>query len=177
MVYVWASALTLLNAVWLLLVVLGLPGTWLMAASTALLAWWQWDESRSNTDQMFSIYLLIAIVVLAVLGEIVEFMAGTVGAKRAGASRRGAVGALIGGIVGGIGATFLIPILFVGTLIGAVLGAAIGAWTGELSGGREYSAALKSGVGAGVGRLGGTIGKLAIAVVMWVTITVAAFWP
>ena len=177
MTYVWASILTLLNTVWLLFVVLGLPGTWLMAASTMLLAWGQWDDTRPATDQMFSVYVLVAVAVLAVIADVVEFYAGMVGARRAGASRRGSVGALVGAIVGGIGATFFIPIPIVGSLIGAVGGAAAGAWLGELTGGREHGAALKSGLGAGVGRLGGTIAKLAVAVVMWVTITVAAYWP
>lgn len=177
MVYVWATALTLLNVVWLLLVVVGLPGTWMMAASTFLLAWLHWDNSRPGTDQMFSIYVLVAVAAMAVLAEVIEFAAGTVGAARAGASRRGALGAFLGGIVGGVAGTFLIPIPIVGSLIGAVGGAAAGAWTGELTGGREHVAALRSGVGAGLGRLGGTLGKFAVAVAMWLTITVAAFWP
>lgn len=177
MIYLWATLLTLLNTLWLLFVVLGLPGTWMMALSTALLAWWQWDESRAWNDQMFSSYVLIAVVALAVIGEIVEFAAGVVGAQRAGASRRGGIGAFIGAIAGGIAGTIVIPLPVIGSLLGAVAGAAAGAWWGELTGGRDHGAALKSGVGAGVGRLGGTLGKLAVAVVMWLVITVAAFWP
>lgn len=41
MVYVWSILLILLNAVWLALVVFGLPGNWLIVISTYLFAWWR----------------------------------------------------------------------------------------------------------------------------------------
>jgi len=47
----------MLNAAWLLVVVFGLPGNWLIVISTCLFAWWRWDEG------VFSIYTLIAILV------------------------------------------------------------------------------------------------------------------
>ena len=44
MVYLWATILVVANAVWLFLNLLGLPGNWLMVASTALVAWLYWDQ-------------------------------------------------------------------------------------------------------------------------------------
>jgi len=177
MIYLWATLLVLLNAVWLALVVIGLPGTWLMVISTALLAWWQWDAETSTGDPMFAVWMLVAITALAFLGEILEFFAGVLGSQKAGGTRWGSIGALIGGLVGGIGATFLIPIPVIGSLMGACGGAALGALGLELARGGGITASTKSGVGAGVGRFVGTIAKLAVGGVIWLVVAVAAFWP
>lgn len=177
MVYVWATLLTLLNGVWLFLGILGLPGTWLMVGSTALLAWWQWDADKDSSEQMFSLAVLIAIVVLALLGEILELGAGLIGSKKAGGSKWGAVGAIVGTIIGGVAATFMPLLPVIGTIAGACVGAAIGATVLEMFSGREVSPSVRSGVGAGVGRLGGVIIKLGIGVMIWLIVTVAAFWP
>ncbi len=177
MVYVWATLLTLLNGVWLFLGILGLPGTWLMVGSTALLAWWQWDPDKGSSQQMFSLAVLIAIVVLALLGEILELGAGLIGSKKAGGSKWGAVGAIVGTIIGAVVATFLPLLPVIGTIAGACVGAALGATALEMISGRKVSPSVKSGVGAGVGRLGGVIIKLGIGVMIWLIVTVAAFWP
>lgn len=177
MVYVWAILLSLLNGVWLFLGILGLPGTWLMVASTALLAWWQWDDGAGAGPQMFSLGVLVAIGVLALLGEILELGAGLIGSKKAGGTKWGAVGAILGTIVGGISATFIIPVPIIGSIIGACLGAALGAGVFEMISGRKLTPSVKSGVGAGVGRLGGMIIKLGIGALIWLIIAVAAFWP
>ena len=44
MAYLWALVLIALNTVWLGLVLLGLPGIWLMVASATIVAWWQHGE-------------------------------------------------------------------------------------------------------------------------------------
>ena len=80
MIYIWLTTLVIFNGCSLLLVLFSLPGNWLIVSATGLFAWWKWDEG------IFSIYTLIAIAVLAVIGEIIEFFAGVGGAKKAGAS-------------------------------------------------------------------------------------------
>jgi uncharacterized protein YqgC (DUF456 family) len=175
MTYVLAGALMLTNAVGLFLVVLGLPGNWLMVLCTLLVAWWRRDAQPGAP--MFSVAVLVAIAVLALLGEILEFAAGMVGSQAAGGTRRGAAGALVGALVGGIVGTLAIPILVLGSLLGTCIGAAIGAWGLELSGSRSGRAALRAGAGAGVGRLFGTLAKFVVGVAIWLTVAIAAFWP
>lgn len=169
--------LIVINLACVLLVVVGLPGTWLMATATLLVAWLRWDTGRGWNDQMIGLPMLVAVVALAVVSEVVEFIGGMHGARKAGASGWGTFGALIGAVIGGIAATFLIPIPILGSLIGACGGAAIGAGVAELVIGRNVGEAYRSGIGAGVGRFAGTVLKLAVAVVMWVVIAVAVFWP
>jgi uncharacterized protein len=171
MMYLWATILVLANAVWLFLVLLGLPGNWLMMVSTALVAWLYWDEG------MFSRWTLLAALGIAVLGEVLEFAAGAVGTKQAGGSRAGAFGALAGGLIGAAAGTFIIPIPIIGSLVGACGGAFCGALAMELAGGREMEPAVRSGIGAGVGRFFGTVAKLVVGIAIWLVVAVAAFWP
>jgi len=175
--YLWATLLILLNTAWLATVVAGLPGTWLIVVSTALVAWWQRGDATTDDEGMFSIATLVVIIVLAALAEVVEFFTGVVGSKRAGGTRWGSVGALAGGVIGAIAATFLIPVPLLGSLIGACGGACLGAWGLELVGGRKMKESVDVGVGAGVGTLVGRVAKLIAGVVIWVIVAIAAFWP
>ena len=171
MITLWATLLVVVNLVWLALVVMQLPGNWLMVLTTLLVAWWQWDQ------QMFTMAPLAAIVALAALGEVLELFAGMAGAKRAGGGRWTSVAVLLGAIAGAIAGTFLIPIPIVGSLIGACGGACVGACGFELLGGRGHGTAIRIGVGAGIGQLMGSLSKLACGVAIWVIIAVAAYWP
>jgi len=163
--------LIVLNAVWLLLVLFGLPGNWLIVLSTCLFAWWRWE------DGVFSIHTLIAIGGLAFLGELFEFFGGMRGAKRAGASRYGTIAALAGAITGALVGTFIIPVLFLGTVLGACIGAGLGVWTIEVSRGRKMEESIRCGLGAGLGELLGITAKVAAGIIIWITVAVAAFWP
>ncbi len=171
MLYLWSSILILLNTFWLLLVFFGLPGNWLIVISTCLFAWWRAE------DGVFSIYTLLAITALAVLGELVEFLAGAGGAKRAGAGWRGSIGALIGAATGAVIGTVLIPIPLLGTLIGACAGAGLGAWGLELAGGRKMQDSVHYGIGAGIGEFLGITSKFILGALIWLIVAVAAFWP
>lgn len=170
----WGIGLTVANLIWLGLTAIGLPGTWLMVIGTAVVAWIHWD---GGGPPMFSVPTLVVIVVLATLGEVVEFIAGIFGSTRAGGTRWGAGGALLGGVVGGIVGTFAIPVPFFGSLIGACVGAGLGAWGFELAGGLEMDRSIRSGVGAGIGRLLGTVAKLIAGAAILIIVAVAAFWP
>lgn len=177
MVYLWAALVTLLNLLWLIAAVLGLPGTWLIAGTSAAFTWWLATGSGAERPLFMSALVLVTLLVLAVAGEILEFWAAAAGARSGGASRRGAIGALLGSIVGAIAGTIWIPIPVAGSLIGACLGAAFGATTFEVHAGRDIDPSIRAGLGAGIGRLGGSVAKLAICAVMWIIATVAAFWP
>jgi uncharacterized protein YqgC (DUF456 family) len=168
--YIWPILLTLVNAAWLVSIIAGLPGTWLMVGSAILLQWLRGVE-------YFSIATLVVVTVLAGVGELFEFATGVAGAKAAGGTRHGAAGALLGGLVGAIVGTFVISIPLVGTLIGACLGAASGTILLEARAGMPTQASVRAGVGAGIGRLLGTVMKLAIGVIIWLILAIAAFWP
>ena len=171
MLYLLLVLLILLNAVWLVLVIFGLPGNWLIVISTCLFAWWRWE------DGVFSIYVLIAMVALAVLGELFEFLGGMHGAKRAGASWRGSIAAIAGAVAGAVIGTFLIPVLFLGTILGACIGAGLATWSLELSRGRKMDESVRCAVGAGLGELLGITAKVTVGIIIWLMVAVAAFWP
>lgn len=170
--YVYAALflLIVLNAFWLMLVLVTLPGNWLMVISTCLFAWWRWE------DGFFGWPFLLTITVLALIGELVEFFAGAGGARRAGSTWKGAVAAIVGAIVGGITGTFVLPIPLFGTLLGACFGAGLLTWVVERSAGKERQSSVRSGIGAGKGVLLGTLSKFAIGCVIWLTILIAAIW-
>ncbi len=171
MVYVLAMALIVLNTAWLLLTALTLPGNWLMVASAVLLAWWQRDA------HMFSPWTLVAILILAAAGEILEFITSSVGVRRAGGTKKGGLGAILGGFAGLVGGSFLIPIPILGSLLGACAGAFAGAMLLEKHSGRSIKDAARSGTAAAQGRFLGTVYKSICGVLIWIIIAVAAFWP
>lgn len=169
------AAVILLNTTGVFLVALQMPGTWLMLLATSLLALWRWDTGGIGA---VSGWVLLGLLGLAILGEILEFIAGAVGARNAGASKRGTVGAIIGSIAGAIaGLIFLAFIPIIGVLIGAAIGAAAGSILGDLWAGRQWHAAIKGGQGAAIGKFCGALSKLIIAALMWLAATVAIFWP
>lgn len=175
--YLVAVVLVLMNSLWLASLIFGVPGTWLILLSTAVAAWLQWAPGVDAADQAIGIYVLLTLLGLAVLGEVLEFIAGAAGARKAGGSPRGAVGAVVGGVIGAIVGTFLIPVPVLGSLLGASAGAGLAAWAVELYSGKTLESSVRIGVGAGVGRLMGTLYKLVVGFVMWCLAAVAAFWP
>jgi len=175
--YALAVILVVVNTVWLVSIIFGLPGTWLMVLSTAVAAWLQWQRGLPASQQAIGIWTLLSLLGLATLGEILEFIAGAAGARKAGGSARGALAAILGGVVGAIVGTFTIPIPLLGSLLGAAAGAGLGAWSVELAGGKTMESSVRIGMGAGVGRLLGTVYKLLVGVAIWFVAAIAAFWP
>jgi uncharacterized protein YqgC (DUF456 family) len=171
MLYLWLTILVLLNGLWLILVLFGLPGNWLMVAGTALFAWWKWDQ------RVFSGWTLMAIAVLALAGELIEFFAGMIGARSAGASWRASLAGVLGAIVGAGAGTFLFPVPILGTILGACLGVGLTVGLVEVCRGEQFEPSLRRGLGAGVGELVGITGKFAVGIAIWLVVTVAAFWP
>jgi uncharacterized protein YqgC (DUF456 family) len=116
---------------------------------------------------------LIAIIVLALLAEAAEFLAGAAGSKAAGGRKRGMIGAIVGGFLGAIFLS-IIPIPIVAQIIGACLGAFIGAAVMELSD-KGAAHSLRVGVGAAKGRFMGIISKLGFGIAMLVVALWAGF--
>ncbi len=123
---------------------------------------------------------LIAIFVILILSAGVELLATYWGAKQAGASKWGQIGALIGLGVGFFGLLPALPIggPLLGILVGPLLGAIIGEfiYRRELPLGERTQQSVKAGVGVVVGSLIGNLieGLLAIAAVV---IFVISTWP
>jgi hypothetical protein len=119
------------------------------------------------------------LLVLAVLGEIIELVAGAAMAGKRGASRRAMAMAVAGTMVGSIlGAIFTIPIPIIGPIVGALAGGAggafCGAWLGEVWKGKTVEEGMHVGTGALLGRLLGTSGKLIVGAIMVVVAAIDA---
>ncbi len=171
MIYIYLAILIVFNAFAVILVPFALPGNWLMVIATCLFAW------RFSEHHIFSIWVLILITLLALLGEIVEFFAGAMGARRAGAGFWASAGAIAGALVGAIIGTFIIPVPVAGTLIGACLGAAAGTILIELITHKPLVRSIHSGFGAGTGQLLGAVSKTLIGMCIWWAVLIAALWP
>src|ERR671930_1928718 len=99
----------------------GLPGLWVMAGAVLV-------YSYLGPPSAIGIATLIAVVVLALVGELLEFALAGRYARKYGGSRRAGWGAILGGIIGAIVG---VPIFLIGSMIGAFLGAFVGAWVAE----------------------------------------------
>ncbi len=177
--YVFAGLFVILGGVCVVLVVVQLPGTWLLLGVAAVIEYIDRLYLPQDDGQTFGWWVLGGCLGLAVIGEIIEFVAGAAGAKKGGSSTRGMVGALIGGIVGIFLFTplfFFIPIF--GAFFGAILGTFVGAIIGELTAEQAtIKGSMKPAIGATIGRVLGTMSKIGIAMAMWMALSVSAFWP
>jgi uncharacterized protein YqgC (DUF456 family) len=152
----------------LLLVLLMLPGLFLMAAASGV-------YTLLTRAHYLGIRTLLMILLLAVIAELLEMSLGGLVTRRAGGSAGAITGATIGGIAGGIFLTF-IPIPIIGTIVGICLGTFLGAAGVELLAGRAKTHSIGVGVAAVKGRIGGVIAKLMIGTAMLLLILWAA-WP
>lgn len=100
-------------------------------------------------------WVIGVLTVLTALSLAVDAAASVYGAKRLGATWRGALGAIVGGV---IGLFFSLPGILLGPFVGAVVF--------ELAGRRPMGEASLAGVGATLGLLAGTLGKLACCIAM-----------
>lgn len=167
MVYLWAVLLAIVVIASWFLTLFALPGNWVIVV--AMVAFAVFTPEGSPVDVGAGV--LIALVVLALVGELIELLTGAIAAKRAGGSRRGALLAIAGSLIGAIIGAFVgLPIPVFGSLIGilffASLGALAGAMLGEQWKGRTFDESWNVGRGAFWGRLWGSLGKIGVGVVM-----------
>jgi uncharacterized protein YqgC (DUF456 family) len=170
----WACLLAVVLLVGWGLNLFGLPGNWINLCATACYAFLLPAGQRTSV----SWWIVGAVLVLAVLGEVVEALASVAGATRAGGSRRGAVLGVVGSLVGGVlGAFFGLSIPVVGSVIAILLfasgGALGGAMLGEWWKGRDWETTWQVGHAAFWGRLLGTVGKLCMGSVIVVVVLLA----
>lgn len=139
-------------------VVPGIPGTSLILIAIVI-----WGAVQGSLNSV-GVPLVVAVVVL-LLNIAIDLLASYWGAKQAGASKWGQIGAIVGLVLGVLG---LLPALpFGGPLLGILLGPLLGAIVAEYFYQRDLKLAFKAGVGIVVGSLVGNLiqGLLAIAVV------------
>lgn len=132
-----------------------LPGTLLVLGGILLGAWID-DFTRVGP------WTVGVVAVLAVLAWALDYVAGLLGAKRAGASPQALLGAAVGTVAG-------LFMGFVGVLFMPLVGAAIGEFIAR----RDHRHAARVGVATWLGLMAGLLAKVVIACVM-VGIFVAA---
>jgi uncharacterized protein YqgC (DUF456 family) len=174
MIYVWLTLFIMLVIGFWMLNLIGLPGNWMIVAIS--LIWMLFGPANYR----FSWIVVLILVLLALVGEAIEFGASVLGTRKLGGSGRGATLSVVGSMIGGIiGAIFGIPvpIPLVGILVGSLLFAAAGAWIGATIGekwvGKPMKESVQIGGAAFVGRLMGTLGKLVVGSSM-VALAIAA---
>jgi uncharacterized protein len=162
--YVVLAFYLLFSLAGLVSLIFGLPGNFVILGASMLFGWY-------GGFQEITVKIIIILIVLALAGELIEFLLGIAGSKKYESSNRAIVGSIIFGIIGAVlGAPFFFG---VGAVVGAFAGAFAGAIIVELSQGKNMDEALKSGWGAFIGRVAGTISKGAVGIAM-IAVTVAA---
>ncbi|HET8798024.1 MAG TPA: DUF456 domain-containing protein [Thermoanaerobaculia bacterium] len=151
--------LTLVLVFSLVLIALGLPGLWVMIASAVV-------YNITTGTGAIGWFTLVAVTVIAVIAEIIEFTMSARYARKYGGSRRAGWGAMLGGIVG---AFVGVPVPIVGPLIGAFVGSFIGALAGELTTGASKTDSARVATGALIGRAVATAMKMGVgcAIAVW----------
>ena len=149
----------------LLIIPLGLPGTWIMVIAA-------WGYNYLVPGDPVGTWTILGTAILALIAEWLEMTLSASYTRKYGGSKRAAWGAIIGGVVG---AVIGVPVPLIGPLIGAFAGSFIGAWVFEKSRGVEGENATRVATGALIGRAAAAAMKVAIAMVMLVWIMTSAW--
>jgi len=136
-----------------------LPGTTIIFAA-AVLHYFMLGEAKS-----VGWWTLAALLALTILSHVLDLVSGSIGAKKFGATKWGAIGGIVGAIVG----------LFFG-IIGIFVGPLVGVLAGELIGGKGLLPAGKSTWGTFLGTTAGMVAKLFIASLMIGWFLLVALW-
>jgi uncharacterized protein len=147
------TLLWLLSAALILLGLAGtvlpaLPGTLFVLAGILLGAW---IDGFTRVGWA----VLAAVGLLALLAWVLDYVAGLLGARQAGASRQAIIGAALGTVAG----------LFMG-LVGVLFMPLVGAAAGEFLARRDHERALKVGLATWLGIMAGLVSKVVIAFIM-----------
>lgn len=127
----------------LFLIPFGIPGTLLQAAAALVL--------RLASGGTIRLRWVALFFVLALVGELIDFLSGQFGAKKFGGSKSAAWGALLGGFIGAFFGSF-IPIPLIGTIVASFIGTFTGAIVGQMRHEKKVDIKLRVGIGAIIGR-------------------------
>lgn len=149
----------------LILIPLGLPGTFVIVAGAAL-------AGLVSGWKIISLVWVLSFLGLAIGGELLDFVISAVGVKSFGASGQSMTGAFLGSILGAIVG---LPLPLIGNVIGAFVGGFLGALVVELMVTENLRRALKGGFGAFLGKVFGSLVKVAIGTMMLVKVIINTF--
>lgn len=122
----------------LVLVPLGLPGTWLIVVISFIYSLFR-DFQAGRND----FWVLFVVILLAVIAELLELGIGIIGSRKFKVSNGAIVFSIIGGIVG---AAIGVPVMMIGGLIGLFIGVFAGAFAFEMFQTKDYRLAFKGAV-------------------------------
>ncbi len=146
---------------------LSIPGNFIVVFNSL------WYGIATGFDK-FSISFLLTLLIVAVIVEFLEYLIIAFGARRYGATRLGALAAILGGIGGSISGFFFSPIM--GAIIGGFVGGIIGTLGIELIRGKTLRESLYATFGATIGRVGGLTVKGIGSVTMVVIVASKIFY-
>lgn len=147
----------------LVLALVGFAGGAVAFLAALIFAWW-------NDFQLINGHTLLVLFGLALLAELIEFLAGTIGTRSFDASRQAVIGSLIGLFMG-----FVIGILTLQLYL-IPLGLIGGVVAGELIAGRtDFAQIMKSVLGVVVGKIGGLLVKFVLTLTIIVIILIRIF--
>ena len=155
------------------LAALGLPGSWV------LLFWGA--GSYAFGIEAFNIWILLAGIVVAIGGELLEQVLGVAATKKGGGGKCGMWGAALGSLVAGLGGIFVPPPVL-GAIIAAMFGAFAGAFVGEVYfAAQSKKEALRPALWAAGGRLAGVLAKIIssgiVALLLAFDLGMDLIWP
>ena len=169
-----AALFALLGLLAVALTPIGVPGPWMLIGVAGTVDVTAMVFERGSLP--FGVQSLAVAVSAAVVGEVLEFIAGAMGARAGGASRAGMAGSLVGGFVGVVLGTILIPVPLAGSIVGALAGVVAGAVVGEMAfHGRAIGDTVRPAAGAAMGRVLGSLAKLPCAFIAWAALAYDAF--
>ena len=153
-------AITLLWILCAALILSGLAGTVLPVLPGTILVWCgivlgAWIDDFTHVGGG----TLAVVTVLAVLAWVLDYVAGLLGARRAGASRQALVGAALGTVAG-------LFMGLVGVLFMPLVGAAAGEYLARRADADAHGQALKVGVATWLGIMVGLLAKVVLAFMM-----------
>ncbi|MBN1545362.1 MAG: DUF456 domain-containing protein [Syntrophaceae bacterium] len=146
--------------------VFGFPGTVIILVDAVIYA------LLTGFDKI-GFKIILVLIILAVLGEAIDFGLSMAGAERFGASKKGVWASIIGGI---IGIAIMSPFFYgLGMLAGAFLGGFAGVFISEILRQRAFKPALRAGYGSILGRAAAMLTKGFICLVMIIVVLINVY--
>lgn len=143
------------------MVPLSLPGTWVIALAGLLFSLFDSFDAGATS----ALWVLGWLLGLALFGEIMEFLVGTVGGKAVKISNGAILAAFIGGLVG----LFVgVPVFLVGSLVGLFVGSFLAALVYEWVTVKSFKTAIVTACAVLATRMVATFLKTVLAIGMGV---------